>query len=143
MCRARYFEHISVEKTRLATLEKLPSRYHINIVWSLSSISVLHLDLRFVTTMANRGGGSGAGGLWKPGTKREILVDDNNTATGSETSSVPFNFRSGPLSLQRQSLPISKHRRQILFAIEKFPVVVVVRSARHCLTFCFNASTIG
>jgi len=72
--------------------------------------------------------GTNRGGFWKPGTNRGILIDDNNanSAGNTETSVIPFNFRSGPLSVQRQSLPISNHRRQILFAVENFPVLVVV-----------------
>lgn len=68
------------------------------------------------------------GGFWKPGSatsSASILTDDNQKS--SETTSLTFNFQSStPLTLQKQSLPIYKHRSQLLYAIETHPIVIVV-----------------
>jgi ATP-dependent RNA helicase DDX35 len=39
---------------------------------------------------------------------------------------MPFNFQRTPLSMQRQCLPIAKHRTQLLYALEQFSVIVIV-----------------
>ena len=70
------------------------------------------------------------GKFWKPGTtfsnqSSSILIDDSNKGTGDDCGAI-FNFRTDPLSLQRQMLPIHKYRRQILYAMENFSVIIVV-----------------
>ena len=48
------------------------------------------------------------------------------TLQESEVPAAPFNFTSAPLAKQRLLLPIYKHKRQILYALEKHHVVVIV-----------------
>ena len=66
--------------------------------------------------------------FWKPGT----LLDDGIRDRGGgirgsiEVTAATFNFSSKSVSAQRQLLPIARHRRQILYAVEKFPIVVIV-----------------
>mmetsp|Transcript_4757 Transcript_4757/g.7311 ORF Transcript_4757/g.7311 Transcript_4757/m.7311 type:complete len:830 (-) Transcript_4757:98-2587(-) len=86
------------------------------------------------SSMSNRfRGSSNRGGFWKPGgfsstLSNSVVLNDSGTAAASEesTATAAFNFQTGPLSFQRQSLPIAKHRRQILYALEKYPVVIIV-----------------
>lgn len=56
-------------------------------------------------------------GFWKPASRND-----------SESSNVApvFNFSSAPLAQQRILLPIHKHKRQILYSVEQFGVVVIV-----------------
>lgn len=56
-------------------------------------------------------------GFWKPASH------DNST---SNTAASVFNFSSAPLAQQRLLLPIHKHKRQILYSVERFGVVVIV-----------------
>jgi ATP-dependent RNA helicase DDX35 len=43
-----------------------------------------------------------------------------------ESLSTPFNYSTAPLAQQRMLLPIYKHKRQILYALEEYAVVVIV-----------------
>ena len=71
--------------------------------------------------------------FWKPGTVSasssiSVIIEDGSR-TGASTDQVPagtFNFSTKPLELQRQSLPIARHVRQILYAVERYPVTIVV-----------------
>mmetsp|Transcript_22699 Transcript_22699/g.56208 ORF Transcript_22699/g.56208 Transcript_22699/m.56208 type:complete len:722 (+) Transcript_22699:948-3113(+) len=56
-------------------------------------------------------------GFWKPASR-----DDEE----SNTAAPVFNFSSAPLAQQRILLPIHKHKKQILYSVERFGVVVVV-----------------
>ncbi|VEU45231.1 unnamed protein product [Pseudo-nitzschia multistriata] len=60
---------------------------------------------------------NGNDGFWKP-------ADEANDETTGATA--VFNFSSAPLAQQRMLLPIHKHKRQILYALENFGVVVIV-----------------
>ncbi len=64
-------------------------------------------------------------GFWKP--RSSFLKEENerNDGDGSSPSFV-FNFSRSPLLLQRQALPIAKHRRQILYALEHYSVIIIV-----------------
>ena len=57
-----------------------------------------------------------------------MIVDEGGGGAGSSevVPASPFNFSRKPLDLQRQALPIARHRRQILYAIEKYPVTIIV-----------------
>lgn len=61
------------------------------------------------------------GGFWKPGTI------PNLRETGEEEVVVPFN-KNSQLSLERQRLllPIASHRREILYCVEKFDVLILI-----------------
>ena len=65
---------------------------------------------------------SSSHGFWKPGA-RSVLREDGSS---NEVAAAPFNFSSAPLAQQRLLLPIHKHRRHILYAIEEFHVLVIV-----------------
>eukprot|EP01083_Nonionella_stella_P037306 101693_1 len=67
-------------------------------------------------------GGRGDGGFWKPGT-----VAPGSSVTREGGAYFVPNTR-GALSLtqQRQLLPICKHRSEILYALEKYRVVIIV-----------------
>ena len=56
-------------------------------------------------------------GFWKPASR-----DDQE----SNSAAPLFNFSSAPLAQQRILLPIHKHKRQILYSVERFGVVVIV-----------------
>ena len=63
--------------------------------------------------------------FWKPASAAQqssILRDDD----GSETVSATFNFSRAPLAQQRMLLPIYKHKRQILYSVEHFGIVILV-----------------
>lgn len=65
--------------------------------------------------------GQGVGGFKRPS------FFDSQSLNDDRGSNVPqFNFSRSPLAMQRQMLPISKHRSQLLYAIENFSVIVVV-----------------
>ena len=75
--------------------------------------------------------------FWKPGaasgsagapSSSSVIVDEGGGGAGSSevVPASPFNFSRKPLDLQRQALPIARHRRQILYAIEKYPVTIIV-----------------
>ena len=57
-------------------------------------------------------------GFWKPAS--------NESDTKDEESATVFNFSSAPLAQQRLLLPICKHKRQILYSVETYGVVVIV-----------------
>ena len=67
-------------------------------------------------------------GFWKPSPFASQEINETNTSTNTEgvSSAIPFNFQTTSLSLQRQCLPISKHRTQLLYALEHHSVIVVV-----------------
>ncbi|KAG7370856.1 ATP-dependent helicase HrpA [Nitzschia inconspicua] len=57
-------------------------------------------------------------GFWKP---------SSASSTTDEGDVAPvFNFSTAPLAQQRMLLPIYKHKRQILYSVEKFGVTVIV-----------------
>jgi ATP-dependent RNA helicase DDX35 len=62
-------------------------------------------------------------GFWKPNSSS---IKDDGSTRDSESSSNVFNFNRSPLFLQRQTLPIAKHRRQILYALEHYSVLIIV-----------------
>lgn len=53
---------------------------------------------------------------WKPGTDRE------------SNESIPINQRHGrlPLAHQRSLLPITSHKLEILYAVEKYRLVIII-----------------
>lgn len=57
-------------------------------------------------------------GFWKPAS--------HDFSESSKTAASVFNFSSAPLAQQRILLPIHKHKRQILYSVERFGVVVIV-----------------
>lgn len=65
--------------------------------------------------------------FWKPApvSHRQQVVREE-TCGESEVPAATFNFTSAPLAQQRLLLPIYKHKRQILYALEKHHVVVIV-----------------
>ena len=67
---------------------------------------------------------SAGGGFWKPKavSHRRVLLQEDDEGVGG----VPLHVQTAPLAQQRLLLPIHKHRRQILYAVEEYPVVVVV-----------------
>ena len=70
------------------------------------------------------GNGKGQNGFWKPsGFVSQHLQDESST---TENTAMPFNFQTTPLSMQRQCLPIAKHRSQLMYAMDKYSVIVVV-----------------
>ena len=85
------------------------------------------------------------GGFWRPGggpaaascpPRRSSVVSAGGTNRGREHYEArrrppgpgvsPGPGPGGPLDAQRRSLPIHRHRRQILYAVERYPVVVIV-----------------
>ena len=55
-----------------------------------------------------------------------LVLDDHGAKKNQESSSLIFPPQpTGPLELQRQCLPIFKHRRQILYAVEHFSLVII------------------
>ncbi len=68
---------------------------------------------------SNSGSGGGGGG--------DVLRDDEGGGSASAAVAIrPFNFATTPLAMQRQCLPIAKHRTQLLYALEHYSVIVVV-----------------
>ena len=70
---------------------------------------------------------SSQGSFWKPAPvshRQQVLREEESQQ--SEIAVAPFNFTNAPLAQQRLLLPIYKHKRQILYAIEKHHVVVIV-----------------
>ena len=75
-------------------------------------------------------------GFWKPTPKsnkphsqshhhqyHDIIQDSSS----SSSHHIPvFNFHKSPLYIQKQSLPITKHKRQILYALEHYSVIIIV-----------------
>ena len=87
------------------------------------------------------------GGFWKPsmspsfghnsssnsrnynnsGGGGDVLRDDEGGGSASAAVAIrTFNFATTPLAMQRQCLPIAKHRTQLLYALEHYSVIVVV-----------------
>jgi len=64
-------------------------------------------------------------GFWKPSPFTSQDINEKGMSTNTEVS-VPFNFQTIPLSQQRQCLPITAHRTQLLYALEHNSVIVVV-----------------
>lgn len=54
--------------------------------------------------------------------QQQVLRDESS----SEVPAATFNFRNAPLAQQRLLLPIYKHKRQILYALEKYHILVIV-----------------
>jgi ATP-dependent RNA helicase DDX35 len=68
-----------------------------------------------------------ADGFWKPSSGNTYITHDQVVVDAKSSSATPvFNFSSAPLAQQRMLLPIHKHKRQILYSVEKFGVVVIV-----------------
>ena len=66
--------------------------------------------------------------FWKPSStnpnaSQHILKDDGGSG---ETSGQAFNFSRAPLAQQRMLLPIYKHKRQILYSLENYGVIIIV-----------------
>ena len=59
-------------------------------------------------------------------TSSSVIVDEGGAGGAEVAPASQFNFSRNPLDLQRQALPIARHRRQILYAIEKYPVTIIV-----------------
>ena len=82
--------------------------------------------------------------FWKPGAdlpSSNLLLDRDDSIPSSQDGSTTvahFNFSKAPIHQQRLNLPIAKHRRQILYAMEQFKVVVIVgETGRYvCLCLC-------
>lgn len=68
--------------------------------------------------------------FWKPATTQgqQLLRDDDAGGGNNDDNQgvAPMNFSRAPLAQQRMLLPIYKHRRQILFALEQYGIVVIV-----------------
>ncbi|CAJ1931758.1 unnamed protein product [Cylindrotheca closterium] len=62
-------------------------------------------------------------GFWKPESSKLL---DKESSRDREVGSIPFNFSNAPLAQQRLLLPIYKHKRQILYALEHHRVTVIV-----------------
>jgi len=65
--------------------------------------------------------------FWKPAPvshRQQVLREE--ASQESEVPAAPFNFTNAPLAQQRLLLPIYKHKRQILYALETHHVVVIV-----------------
>ena len=76
-------------------------------------------------------------GFWKPNhsnqTKSHSSTSSSTTFSSSSSSKNNnnnnnhiFNFNSSPLYIQKTSLPIYKHKKQILYALEHYSVIVIV-----------------
>ena len=60
--------------------------------------------------------------FWKPAPSSQSFLKDDNEGGVSAT----FNFSRAPLAQQRMLLPIYKHKRQILYSVEHYGVVILV-----------------
>ena len=70
-------------------------------------------------------------GFWKPNSSPSSSSFNNNnimkeTSNESSSSSFTFNFNRSPIHIQKQSLPITKHKRQILYALEHYSILIIV-----------------
>lgn len=63
---------------------------------------------------------TGNDGFWKPSST------SGGGSNKTDSNAPVFNFSSAPLAQQRLLLPIHKHKRQILYSVERFGVVVIV-----------------
>ena len=87
--------------------------------------------------------------FWKPGTNlpqqnhasSDIQIEKEDSNQGGDTITAHFNFSRAPISQQRLNLPISKHRRQILYAMEEFKVIVIVGETGRCVVFLISFTT--
>ena len=69
--------------------------------------------------------------FWKPGTNlrpqnhasRNLQIEKEDSYQGGDTITAHFNFSRAPISQQRLNLPISKHRLQMLYAMEQFKMM--------------------
>ena len=67
-----------------------------------------------------------SGTFWKPA-PAEAFLRDEGARNEQDVASMPFYPRSRtPLMHQRMLLPIYKHKRQILYAVENYGVVVLI-----------------
>ena len=68
--------------------------------------------------------------FWKPATTQgqQLVRDDDAGGDNNDDNqgAAPMNFSRAPLAQQRMLLPIYKHRRQILYALEQYGIVVIV-----------------
>ena len=62
-------------------------------------------------------------GFWKP---KSSTIFKEESSRDTESGAATFNFSNAPLAQQRLLLPIYKHKRQILYSVEHFGVVVIV-----------------
>ena len=62
-------------------------------------------------------------GFWKP---KSSTIFKEESSRDIESGAATFNFSNAPLAQQRLLLPIYKHKRQILYSVEHFGVVVIV-----------------
>jgi ATP-dependent RNA helicase DDX35 len=62
-------------------------------------------------------------GFWKPASKQDV---GSGWRDDDVSLQAPFVLSRAPLAQQRMLLPISKHKRQILYALETHGVVIVV-----------------
>jgi ATP-dependent RNA helicase DDX35 len=71
---------------------------------------------------------SGYSGDGKHSDSINVMQEESfpNSRSSSSSSGLPFNFSENPIHIQRQCLPITKHRTQILYALEHYSVVVIV-----------------
>ena len=72
-----------------------------------------------------------SGTFWKPAPPSSItqqnLLRDNGVRNEQDVAAASlYPRRRGPLMHQRMLLPIYKHKRQILYAVEQYGVVVIV-----------------
>ncbi len=72
-------------------------------------------------------------GFWKPKSSTDSSSHSSNSKNifkeneqNESSSSFIFNFNRSPIYLQKQTLPITKHKRQILYALEHYSVVIIV-----------------
>jgi ATP-dependent RNA helicase DDX35 len=66
-------------------------------------------------------------GFWKPKpVSHEQILRDESSSQSDWPSYAPFNFASAPLAQQRLLLPIYKHKKQIMYALESHQVLVLV-----------------
>jgi len=67
--------------------------------------------------------------FWKPrNTDLNLVLDDSGAHRNTEDSTTTLIFPprlADPLDLQRQLLPIFKYRRQILYSVEHFSLVII------------------
>jgi ATP-dependent RNA helicase DDX35 len=62
--------------------------------------------------------------FWKPDSSSTFLREESSR--DSENASRTFNFSNAPLAQQRMLLPIYKHKRQILYSVEHYGVLIIV-----------------
>ncbi len=65
-------------------------------------------------------------GFWKPTPNPSTSAFQANDESTSSSSPYVFNFSRSPLSMQKQTLPITKHKRQIVYALEHYSIIIIV-----------------